>query len=465
MTRILSVMASVLLSSSILMAGTICAHASTPEITSDYAIVIDADSGSVLYEKNAYERAYPASTTKIMTGLLVAENCLNLDEVVTVGDEVNRFSAANSLMENKQGEEITIRDLFYGMMLISGNDAAATLGIHLGGSFEGFADMMNAKAKELGMNDTHFINPHGIHDENHYTTAADMAILMQYAIKNETFAKVVGTPEYTCQPTNKRKSEKVLYNTNKFITSKESEQDFHWSAVNGGKTGHTSAAQGCLVTSIHKDGKNIISVLFHDTSEKSIARWTESRELLEYGLDNLSLVSLNELTLPELSTTVFEASRKDPESGELGLSIDTAGITISGLKSDMDKIKANPSLLEIVPIINNDEQLVAPITKGQIVGTAAIKFDDRTLTVANLVSTRDVASVSSDPTNPINTLIQSVVSPSDSFFTPGVIALLALGVLILILIILLIWRKRRLVHLNRAAHRRRKSGYYNYYKR
>jgi len=356
----------------------------TGEVTSNCIMLMDADSGSVLYEKNSDMKAYPASTTKIMTCLIALEQIEDLETVITVGTEVRRFSEANSLMGLQENEEIRAIDLLYGMMLPSGNDAAATLACYMGGSVAGFAEIMNQKAKELGMDHTHFNNPHGLNDEEHYTTAADMAKLVREAMKNEMLMKIVGTQSYTCPPTNKRSSEKILTNTNRFL----SDGEYHWDAVTGMKTGSTKAAKGCLITTVEQDGKKLLCVLFGDTSNGYEARWSESRALLEYGLDNLASLSLSSLKLETPEVQVAGYSRNDAETGMLKLEYQLEGLKISGTKEHLDEIKANPS--KIAAAITYENDLTAPVFKGDVVGTAALKYGEETLAVVELTATRDV---------------------------------------------------------------------------
>ena len=443
-----------------------------PEITSKYAMLIDADTGMVLYEKNAHDQAFPASTTKIMTGILTIENTNNWEELVTVGTEVNAFGPANSRMEIEIGEEVRVIDLLYGMMLQSGNDAAATLAIHIAGSDEAFADMMNAKAAALGMTGTHFTNAHGIHNKDHYTTAADLAKLAQYAMQNEMFREVVASPSFQTPSTNKHSSGFDIKTTNKFISREEKNLSYNWKPVTGIKTGQTNAAQNCLVSSATQDGKNLICVVLYDASKNGTARWTESRELLQYGFANLQQLSLEELTLDDYQTTVLDASRKDPESGILNLRVKTEGVSISGLMEELDNLKADPSMYKIIYSINNNGQLTAPIYEGQVCGTATLKLDDgtdTTLAVTDLIAMRDIASVESDPKNPVDSLIQNVIVSEGDGISAGTIILLLVLLVIIFLVVVLIIRKRKFDRA-RARQRARKSttrqrGYYDYNQR
>ena len=435
----------------------------TKEITSNCVILMDADSGAVLYEKNSDLKAYPASTTKIMTCLIALERIEDLENVIAVGTEVRRFSEANSLMGLQENEEIRAIDLLYGMMLPSGNDAAATLACYMGGSVAGFAEIMNQKAKELGMDHTHFNNPHGLNDEEHYTTVADMAKLVREAMKNEMLMQIVGTQSYTCPPTNKRSNEKVLTNTNRFLA----DGAYHWDAVTGMKTGSTKAAKGCLVTTVEQDGKRLLCVLFGDSSDGYEARWSESKALLEYGLENLASLSLSSLKLETPEVQVAGYSRNDAETGMLKLEYQLDGLKISGTKEYLDEIKANPS--KITAAITYENDLTAPVFKGDVVGTAALKYGEETLAVVELTAARDVLSagdpaISSQPSGLITDVPRS--SGGSSFPWKNVLIVAA----VILVASATVWyfkqrkrgRRRGAMHGRQTGRRNRKKSY-SYY--
>jgi D-alanyl-D-alanine carboxypeptidase (penicillin-binding protein 5/6) len=354
------------------------------EITAACAIMVDASTGKVLYEKNSQTKAYPASTTKLMTALVVIENVPDLETEVTVGVEVRRFSENNTLIGLVEHEKVRVIDLLYGMLLPSGNDAAATLACYLGGSIEGFAQLMNNKARELGMNDTNFVNPHGLNNENHYTTAADLAKLAVACSKNETLMQIVSTRTYTLPPTNKRPAEKTITNTNKFLDPENG-----YDGVTGMKTGNTSAAKYCLVTSAEKDGKKLIVVILGDPSNNGTARWTETRALLDYGFENLITMPLSSLRLEPIKVQVAGYGRSDAEAGMLTLNYDTQGHTISGLKEELNALKLNADKI-VVTVNYLSDHLDAPVLKGDVVGTAALSYEGEAIAVVNLVASRDV---------------------------------------------------------------------------
>lgn len=437
-----------------------------PVVHSDFAIVIDADTGSVLYEKNSGQRAHPASTTKIMTCILVLENCDDLDEKITVGAEVNGFSSANSLMGLKENETLSVRDLLYGMMLVSGNDAAIALGVHFGGSKEGFADMMNAKAAELGLTQTHFVNPHGLSDDLHYTTAADLAKISQYAMQNGDFRAIVASPKYTLPATNKHSNSREIHTTNRFLSRKDDNNPYLWSAATGIKTGHTNAAQGCLVTSASYNNMNLIAVALHDDSKNSLERWNDCRKMIEYGFDNLDRLDLSTLSFDPVTAPVEDASVSDPEGGLLNLRVDATGVQISGLAAQIQPLRIDPSLLSVSANINNGLPLKAPITEGQLLGTAVIMQGNTPLANANLVATRSIASTEDDPKNIVTSLINSV-GPSDSG-GGSILRILLIALAVIAALVLLAFLLRTLLRKkqsNRRAPMARSHRYYDYTRR
>lgn len=212
------------------------------------AIVIDADSGRVIFEHNAHEKCGMASTTKIMTAVVVLENC-KLDETVTVS--YNAAITEGSSMYLKPNEKLKVEDLLYGLMLNSGNDAATALAEHTSGSIEEFANLMNKKAQQIGMKNSSFANPHGLDNENHYSTAYDMALLTKYAMENETFKTVVGTQKKIVETDGEQKY-KYLTNHNKLLSM------YEW--CKGVKTGFTKKCGRCLVSYSEKDNVKLITI-------------------------------------------------------------------------------------------------------------------------------------------------------------------------------------------------------------
>ncbi len=238
-------------------------------VSAQSAILVDAATGRVLYEKQADRQSLIASTTKIMTALIVCEQCNVLDRMKIPKEAVG---IEGSSMYLQEGEVLTIQELLYGLMLHSGNDAAVALAIYCGGTVEGFAQLMNDKAHRLGMEDTHFTNPNGLDSPGHYSTARDMAILAAYAMENPIFAQTVSTKTVTV-------GNRTLRNHNKLLWQVE------W--ADGVKTGYTKAAGRILISSATRQGRRLIAVTMNDPND-----WQDHRQLLESGFSQYQVCKI-----------------------------------------------------------------------------------------------------------------------------------------------------------------------------
>ena len=261
-----------------------------PTINSRAYVVIDRKTNMVLYGKNENQKRKMASTTKIMTATIIIENC-NLDETIEVSKKA--AGTGGSRLGLKAGDKITIRDLLYGLMLRSGNDAAIALAEYAGGSIEGFAELMNKKASELNLTNTHFETPHGLDSDEHYTTAYELSLLSNYALQNSVFAKIVNTKEHTI---NINGYPKALSNTNELLGNFE--------GVYGIKTGFTNGANRCLVTACKRNDIDIICVVLGADTKKF--RTQDSIKLINYIFDNFKPVNVEELI-----NNKFEAWKKE----------------------------------------------------------------------------------------------------------------------------------------------------------
>ena len=238
-------------------------------VSAENAILLDAVSGRVIYEKNADKRSLIASTTKIMTALVVCEQCNVLDRMRIPKEAVG---VEGSSMYLREGEMLTIQELLYGLMMSSGNDAAVALAIYCGGTVEGFAEMMNDKARVLGLSGTHFVNPHGLDSPDHYSTARDLAVLAAYAMKNPIFYKTVSAKTVTI-------GERCLRNHNKLLWQVE--------GADGVKTGFTKAAGRILVSSATREGRRLIAVTINAPDD-----WRDHAALLEEGFSRYAICRL-----------------------------------------------------------------------------------------------------------------------------------------------------------------------------
>ena len=229
-----------------------------PAVESASAIVMDANTGTVLYEKNSLDQHYPASITKIMTTLIALENG-NMNDIVTFSSDAV-FKTEGSGIARDVNEQMTLEQCLYAVMLNSANECAYAVAEHVGGTVDNFVNMMNQKAAELGCENTHFNNPHGLHDDNHYTCAADMAKIARAAWQNESFRIITGTATYTVPPTNKHAEETLLQNHNEMLHPFRTNKYVYDYCV-GGKTGYTQMANSTLVTYAQKDGMTLICVV------------------------------------------------------------------------------------------------------------------------------------------------------------------------------------------------------------
>ena len=261
-----------------------------PETLSPGVILMEESTGTILYEKNSDEAHYPASITKIMTTLLALENG-NLSDMVTFSDDAINNTEGSGIARD-YGEQMTLEQCLYGVMLESANECAYAVAEHVGGTVENFVDMMNAKAKELGCTNTHFANPHGLQDENHYTTAHDMALIAQAAYQNETFRIIIGTKMYTIPPTNKHAEETVLRNHHDMLcTYHNANRKYLYPYCVGGKTGYPATANSTLVTYAEKDGMTLICVVMNTQSPN---QFIDTVNLFDYAFDNFQVLNVAE---------------------------------------------------------------------------------------------------------------------------------------------------------------------------
>ena len=354
-------------------------------LSSEAVLLMEASTGKVVYEKNGYEKKYPASTTKIMTAILAIEHC-NLNETATASEfAINSVPSGYSTANIQIGETLSVKDLLYALMLQSANESAVILAEHVSGSQEAFANLMNEKAKELGCKNTHFINPNGIHNENHYTTAYDLALITQYAMKNQTFRDIVKTTSFTLPATTSYPSESRTYaNTNNLIIydARNRPDNYYYKYATGVKTGYTSAAKNCLVASAEKNGIEYISVVLgasitYESTGSVSHRYVDTISLFDYAFDNFSfrkLKSANNL----IKTIKIENGKKDENSLDLLIASDVNSLVSLDNKSS-----------QIDPEITLKEGLSAPIAKGDIVGTISYKVEGINYTT-DLIAGNDV---------------------------------------------------------------------------
>jgi D-alanyl-D-alanine carboxypeptidase len=290
------------------------------EIEARSAIVMDADTGAILYSKLMDEKRYPASITKIMTCLLALENS-SMDDIVTFTEEgIKEAYAGSSNCVPVLGEEFTMEQALNIMMLKSANDMATQIGVQIGGSVEGFTQMMNDRAVQLGCTGTHFNNSNGLPDENHYSTAHDFALIMQECIKNDDFRRITSTAVVTIPPTNKTSTERIYQNHCALVVPNDSR---YYEYCIGGKTGYTDSAWRTLVSAAEKDGRRLVCVTMKCATKQD---FPDTVALFEYGFNNFSVQEVNRtvdgyketgrVTLP-VNATIDNTWSKDDGNGKL----------------------------------------------------------------------------------------------------------------------------------------------------
>lgn len=254
-------------------------------IEADGGIVIDAETSAVIYGKNIHQQYYPASITKVLTALIVLEQC-DLNESVTFShDAVYNVEAGSSNANLEEGDVLTVEDCLYALLLNSANEAGNALAEHVSGSREAFAELMNQRAAELGCQDSHFANPSGLNDENHYTSAYDMALICQAAIKNDKFRKIDSALYYDLRPTIRDPEGHTLYAHHAMMKKNDSR---YYSGIFGGKTGYTSLAGNTLVTFAERDGMTLIAVILNG----HLTHYSDTKTLLDFGFNNFQNVDI-----------------------------------------------------------------------------------------------------------------------------------------------------------------------------
>ena len=346
-------------------------------------ILIDADSGRILYEKDAYSKAFPASTTKIMTAILTLENANLNDYAVASYAAVMSVPIGGSNTAIQVGESLTIEELLQCLLIASGNDAANVLAEYVGGSIESFISMMNTKATELGCLNTNFVNANGLHDNNHYSCAYDLAIMYKYAWnKFPKFREISSTIKFRLPITEKyANDDRVFVNSNRMLipSSGSDNKNYYYEYITGGKTGYTSEAKNCLVASASKNGFNLIAVVLGGTQDSSgySYRFMDTKALFEYGFSNLS-----KETIAEKDSIIDTIKIENAPSDNNLLNVVLADSLI--LTINLEDVTTT-----FTPSIHLNEVIEAPIDKGDILGTATYTIYDTDYTI-NLVAGNNI---------------------------------------------------------------------------
>lgn len=350
-----------------------------PKIEATAAMLINPDTNMVLYEKNADEKRYPASITKVMTALLTLEQVSDLNETVTCTEEDwAEITADSSNADIKVGEQVKVIDLLYALMLPSANEAAYMLARHVGGTSEAFVDMMNTRAAELGCTGTHFSNPCGLHEDDHYSTARDLLKITQAAMQDETFVTIANTAQKTISATNMH-AERKLYTTNQLIFS--SYQPWYYAYCKGIKTGHTSQAGNCLVSYAEKGKARLFAIVLgcEDAPDSSsVAKsFTETKRLFEWGYENF--------VSKTLAKRGDEIMRID-----VRLSTDTDELILTAKTDLVASIPRNLAVEDLDTVSTTPASKDAPIKAGEVIGSQTYSKDGVEYGTVELIALNDV---------------------------------------------------------------------------
>lgn len=419
MKRILTLLVSCLIAfTSFLSTANISfANSAKPNLTAEHAVLMDYETGKVLYDKNGSSKLYPASTTKAWTAYVVLKHVPDLSQVVEIKDLP---PVDGSSMYLKNGESFNVKQLLDALLVHSSNDVAVVLARYVGGgSVEKFVELMNKEAKAIGAKNTHFNNPHGLPDTNHYTTAYDMALMAREAMNNEIFRNIVKTKSISYQPSEAYPHERYFVNTNKFLTSNEkinykgNQIDIKYDIVDGIKTGYTDDAGRCLLSSAVKDNMRLISAVFKTTGNDL---YLDSRTLLDYGYENFYSTTIVTKEKQAGTKKIFLSKQKElsyePEYSY-------KQVLPKGQKESSYTTKANLARTKL------------PIRKGDKVGTLDVYNSGKLEHSIDLIAKNNVNSVFAFITE--NKAVMSIIK----------LVTLIVILLVIIVITFVIMRKRR----------------------
>ena len=349
------------------------------DLLGETAILIDMDTGQILYEKDSHKPMYPASTTKIMTGILALEKG-NMDDTVIIDEETVHLTDGSHIAL-EIGEKILFKDLLNALLIESANDAAVAIAIHISGSVEEFAKLMNQKAKEIGALNTNFTNPSGLPDEKHVTTAYDLSLMAKYAMGIEEFRNIVKNYTYEIPVTNKKDEIRFLQSHNRLLYSTRKINvdgnivPIKYEGVNGVKTGYTKAAKSCLVTSAARNNQKLIAVVLKSDGDELFA---DIHKLLNYGFNNFEKTNMCSKNQFVDNIPIID--------GEQDF---VAGITKEDLILTIPKGSHN----EIEKRIKINDEIYAPIEKNQVLGEIEYFLNDEILGKTDIISTLDIDKV------------------------------------------------------------------------
>lgn len=342
-----------------------------PVLNSKAAIIYERSSGKILFGKNENEKRKMASTTKIMTAIIVIEKgCLG--DIITISSKA--AETGGSRLGLHTDDKVSVLDLLYGLLLCSGNDAAVALAEHVGGNIDGFAKLMNSKANILGLSSTNFVTPHGLDNDNHYTTAYELALITNYALQNETFCSLVGTKNHTISINGHTKN---LSNTNELLGNLD--------GVYGVKTGFTNGANRCLVTSVKRKNMDIICIVLGADTKKD--RTMDSINLINYAFNNFEMINISEKILNEFAN--WKMCNSTSFTVEKGIS-NNIDVVIEDLPYEFLPVNCN-QINDISICIYCNTKFLAPLQSNTTIGYITICIANKTVLTLNIYNSNSIS--------------------------------------------------------------------------
>jgi D-alanyl-D-alanine carboxypeptidase (penicillin-binding protein 5/6) len=400
--------------------------------------MVNMDTGMVVYEKNSNEKCYPASTTKIMTALLAVESCQDLKEThVTIPAKVAKMleGTDSSLAGYVTDEQVTMLDLLYGLMLPSGNECAMTIADYFGkGNIDDFVERMNERAAELGMKNTHYANPDGLHDDDHYTTAYDMFLLAKEITKHPELAEIYGSYKYTVFATNKH-NQRTIYNTN-YLMDRNS--TYYYSAVKGIKTGRTNQSGNCLVSTATKNGYTYIAVVMGAPLKD------DKGKAYKQNLCQLETKSFYEWAFKDLQFKAIVSDNQIMTQKPLENAWNKDHISLVPEESYQTLIPVTVDAGTVIPEYHLKESVSAPVRKGEVMGEVVFKYGTQEIGRVNLVAMESVDR---------NFFIYA--SGGIGKFLKSKIFLISLGVVVILVTLYIVYAYRHNRKLQRIKNRRK----------
>lgn len=339
------------------------------DVGSNGMVCMEGQSGKILYDKNGDEKFYPASLTKVLTALVVLENTKDLKKETTVSENaVDGIDPSSSHIALDIGEKISVEDLLYGLLLASGNDCAVALAEETSGSVKEFSKLMNQKVKDLGLKNSHFVNPHGLYDEKHYTTPKDLAKIMKSCVRNKKFVEIMSTLKHVVPKTNKS-DKRELWNNHRMVKGKYQ----HYDGVVGGKTGFITESRFNLITYAKKGDLGLVTVAMRSDGQSAVV--DDTKKVLDYYFDKYHIDVLKKKDIGEKSVTIDDKKIKVKATKDIRM------ILPKDVKAEDVEVEASPY-----------DEMELPVKKGQIVGKVAASYDGKQLGATTVVSKQNVMS-------------------------------------------------------------------------